>query len=181
MKNRICVFLGLGLFALVAFYGCRPDPKPDIRGAQHAKEKAEGYHSDVMAAPEWKEALQAWEEAQAALQKGEYPRPQFRKAKALFDKTIAAAQANGRVMEKEIQSIQNEIDEKYMKVNPIYKRGGLKPKIQKELKPLLDQVAINSGAIKDLIVHFNYLQAKEKVLETQKIMLEAEKLALKVS
>jgi hypothetical protein len=174
MKKLIRFCLVVSLSASIAFYGCRPDPQSDIRAAQHAMEKAKGFHSEILAPAEWKEAIQAWEEAQAVQRKGEYPREYFRKAKALFDKTIAAAEAKGLEMQKEISDIQKTINESYLKVKATLKEGRVKPNIVKELDPVLKDVAIESSTIKDLIMHFEYTQAKEKVLETQKKMFDAE-------
>jgi hypothetical protein len=176
MNHSIRFFLGFSLLALFAFCGCKADPQPDIRAAQRAMEKARDFHSEELAAPEWKEALQAWQEAQEALKKGDPPIPYFRKAKTLFEKTIVTAEANGLVIQKKIEEIQNSINESYMKARAALKKGSIKPAIEKDLEPLLDDIAIDSSSVRDLIMHGDYTRAKELVLATQKKMQDAERL-----
>jgi hypothetical protein len=174
MKNLIRFFLGFGFLASIAFYGCQADPQQEIKAARRAMEEAKDFHSEELAATEWKEAMQAWEEAQSALKKGDHPKDYFQKARVLFEKTITAAQAKGSAMEKEIDEVQKTINESYLKVKATLKEGRIKPKIQKELKPLLDEVAIDSSSVKDLIMHSDYTQAMAKVCDTQKKMRNAE-------
>jgi hypothetical protein len=175
MKNLIRFFLGFSLLASIVFCGCQANPQQEIKTAQRAMEEAKAFHSEELAATEWKEAMQAWEEAQSALKKGDHPKDYFQKARVLFEKTIAAAQAKGSVMEKEINEVQKTINESYLKVKAALKQGQIKPKIQKELKPILDEVAIDSSSVKDLIMHSDYTQAMAKVHDTQKKMLNVEK------
>jgi hypothetical protein len=174
MRNLIRFVLGFSLLALIAFCGCKADPQPDIKAAQRALDKARDYHSEVLAPAEWKEALQAWEEAEAALKKGDASIPHFQKAKTLFEKTIKASQGNGLAMGKEIDEVQNDINDRYMKLKATLEKGKIKPKIMKELKPILDEVSIDSSAVKDLIMQFDYPQAREKVLATREKMHNAE-------
>jgi hypothetical protein len=175
MKNSICFFLGFGLLTSIAFYGCNSDLQPEIRAAQRALDKARDFHSEELAPTEWKESLQAWEEVQTALKKGDHPRVSLQKAKAQFDKTIAAAEAKGLTMKKEILEIQKPINESYMKIKAATReKGRIKPNILKELNPILDEVAIDSSSVKDLVMHGDYPQAMAKVLDTQKKMLNAE-------
>jgi hypothetical protein len=174
MKNSIRFFIGISLLASIAFYGCQANPQQEIKAAQRAMEEAKDFHSEELAATEWKEAMQAWEEAQTALKKGDHPKEYFQKAKAQFEKTIVAAQARGSVMEKEIDEVQKTINESYLRTKAALSKGKIKPKIQKELKPLLDEVAIDSSSVKDLIMHSDFTQAMAKVYDTQKKMRDAE-------
>jgi hypothetical protein len=175
MKNLICFFLGFGLLASIAFYGCTANLQPEIKAAQRALDKAKDYHAEELAPTEWKESLQAWEEAQAAIKKGDHPRVYLQKARAQFEKTITAAEANGLAMKKEIDGIQKTINGSYIKIRAATReKGRIKPKILKELNPMLDEVAIGSSSVKDLIMHGDYPQAMAKVLDTQKKMRDAE-------
>jgi hypothetical protein len=176
MKNRIRYFLGFGLLALIAFYGCKSDPNPDIKKAQRAKENAEAFHSEELAAPEWKEALQAWEKAQAELKKNGSPIPDLRKAKTLFDKAAKVADANGNAMEPEIAHIQKEINQSYLKVKEALENGRIAPKVKKEVEPLLSEVQDGSATVRDLVMHCDWNRAKARVLDTQEKMLNAERM-----
>jgi hypothetical protein len=138
-------------------------------------EEAKAFHSEELAATEWKEGMQAWDEAQSALKKGDHPKEYFQKARSLFDKTIAAARTRGSAMEKEITEVQKTINESYLRVKAALNKGRVKPKIQKELKPVLDEVAIDSGSVEDLVMHSDYTQAIAKVYDAQKKMLNVEK------
>jgi hypothetical protein len=175
MKSLIRFLLGFGILASIAFCGCQANPQQEIKVAQRAMEEAKDFHSEELAATEWKEAMQAWEEAQAALKKGDHPKDYFQKARSLFVKTIAAAQTRGAAMDKEINEVQKTINESYLRVKAALNKGPAKPKIQKELKPLLDEVAIDSSSVKDLIMHSDYTQAIAKVYDTKKKMLNIEK------
>jgi hypothetical protein len=174
MKNLTRFFLGFGLLVVIIFCGCNADPQADIRGAQRAMEKAKDLHAEELATPEWKEALQAWEEGQAVLAKGKSSKAYFYKAKGLFEKARLAAEIKGAAIAKEIGEIQKAINESYMKAKAALEKGRVKPKILKELKPMLIEVAVDSSSVKDLLMECDYSQAKTKVLETQQKMLNAE-------
>jgi hypothetical protein len=174
MKNLIWFFIGVSLFALIACYGCNSDPQMDIKAAQRAMEKAKDFRAEELAASDWKEAMQAWDEAQAVFAKGKSSRTSFRKAKAQFDKATTVAEVNGAAMVKEIGNIQKTINERYMQIKATLAKGKVKPKIQKELKPMLLEVAVDSSEVKDLIMHGDYPKAKIKVLEIENKMLSVD-------
>jgi len=175
MKNWIRYFFSFGLLASIAFYGCKSDPKPEIEKAQRAKEKAEGFHSAEFAAPEWKEAMQVWEEAQADIKKGRSPKANLQKAKALFEKAAAIADTNGHAMKPEIARIQSEINQSYIKVKEALGNSRIAPKVRKEVEPLLKDVVDGSATVRDLVMQGDWNQAKARVLDTQEKMLEAER------
>jgi hypothetical protein len=174
MKNLFRFFLGFSFLALIACNGCNSDPQMDIKAAQRAMEKAKDFHAEELAASDWKEAMQAWDEAQAVFTKGKSSRAYFRKAKASFDKATAVAEVNGTAMVKEIGNIQKTINERYMQIKATLANGRVKPKIQKELKPMLVEVAVDSSEVKDLIMHGDYPKAKLKVLDIENKMLLVE-------
>jgi hypothetical protein len=176
MKNSIRFFLGFSLFISIGFYGCRENPQPEIKAAQRELDKARGFHSEALAATEWKEAMQAWEEAQAAYKKGDDPVPYFKKARALFEKTTLAAQAKGLEIEKEIDKVQKTINESYLKIKADLAKSRIKPKIKKEVESLLMEVANGSSSVGYLTMHGDYPQAQAKILDTKKKMLDAEML-----
>jgi hypothetical protein len=174
MKSSIRFFLGFSALIWIACFGCNSNPQADIKAAQHAMENAKDFRAEELAASDWKEALQVWEEGQTALAKGQSSKAYFRKAKALFEKTEATAKANGDAMKKEIQGVQKTINEQYMKVRAAIEQSRSKSKIQKQFKPMLDEVAVGSSSVGDLIMQGDYPKAKTMIQDIQKKMSDVE-------
>jgi hypothetical protein len=174
MKISIRLSLCLCVLTWIACYGCNLNPQADIKAAQKALEKAKDFHAEELAAPDWKDAMNLWDEAQGALAKGKSSRALFREARTRFEKATAIAKANGDAMKKEIADIQKTINDQYRKARADLEKSRSKSKIQKQLKPMLDEVAVGSSSVGDLIMQGDYPKAKAMIQNVQKKMLDAE-------
>jgi len=140
-------------------------------------DKAEGFHAQELAPSEWSEAEQTWRQAQTAIAEGRSAKAGLRKAKAQFNKSTAVAEANGKVMAKEISEMQTEINQRYLRIKAALKEGKPNLKVQKELDPILMEIALNASSIEDLNMHLDYMKAKAIAQDTLKKVEDAEHIA----
>jgi hypothetical protein len=72
MKRSFILFLFLTLTLMFLFAGCSTRPDDQIARAEDAMKKAQEQHAEFFAPEDWNAAKQAWDQAQAKLEKKSY-------------------------------------------------------------------------------------------------------------
>jgi hypothetical protein len=176
MKCFIRFFLIFSFMALIACCSCGPTIESEVRGAQQAMEKAQSFRADELAPSDWEDAMLTWKQAQAAVAERRSAKTLLRKAKSQFNKAAETAEANGKAMAKEVGDLQVKINKRYQGIKAALAAGKPNSKIEKELEPLLMEVALNSSSIENMNMHWDYVKAKSLAQNTLRTVETAEQM-----
>ncbi len=175
MKNSIRFFVGMSLLVLmVCCYSCGENSEAEMKQAQQAMEKAKSLFAEDLASSNWKEAMQVWEQGQAAVKEGKPAKTYFLRAKSRFEKTAAIAKAAGDIMSRDVQAMQVAITERLSKVQAALDRGKLPSKVQSQIKPIVAEVEEGSASIDILIGQRDFIKAKALAKDVQSKVYSAE-------
>ncbi len=125
--------VAIGIVLLLCCYACGK-PQEQIDAAQKAIDQAKEQHAEEFAAKEWNDAQQAWSQAQAAVDAGNYSQASSLLLKAKSRAEHARDLAKGRRDElmKEVTGLQKTIDIRYGAVKTKLETAKLSPKQKKE-------------------------------------------------
>jgi hypothetical protein len=174
MKNSIRFFIGFSLLVLIACYGCSENSEEEMKAAQAAMDNAKSFHAEELAASNWKDAMQAWDEGDAAVKQGKPAKTFFLRARSRFEKTAAIAKARQDILSKEVQEMQQTISERIAKVQTALESGRLIPGVQTQIKPLMTDVKSGAASLDNLVSQQDYLKARELAKEIQTKIYNAE-------
>jgi hypothetical protein len=175
MKNSIRFFIGFSLLVLIGCYSCGVEnSEAEMKAAQQAMDNAKSLHAEDLATSNWNEAMQAWDQGQAAVKEGKPAKTFFIRAKSRFDKTATIAKAHRDEISKEISDMQVTINERYAKVKTALEGGKLASRVQKQIKPIAAEVEAGNTSINDLVSQGDYLKARATAREVQKKVYNAE-------
>jgi len=174
MKSSTRFFVGFTILVLLGFYGCGSNSDVEMKAAQQAMENAKSLGAEELAASNWLEAMQAWEQGQAAVAEGKSAKTYFIRAKSRFEKTATIAKSNRDAVAREISDLQAKIDDRFMKIKAAIDKGKVSSRVQKQLNPILTEVDSGLTSIEELIGQGNYLKARTTAQEIQKKVFNAE-------
>jgi hypothetical protein len=176
MRISARFFVGFGLFILLICHGCGGvNYEAEMKEAQQAMDKAKSLHGEDLAPSNWKEAMQTWEQAQAAAKEGKSSsKTIFLRAKNRFEKTSAIAKSSGDTMAKDIGSMQEAINTRSSKMKAALNGGRLSGKARAQVKALAAEVDEGTAAIDNLMSQGDYLKARATAREVQKKAYDAE-------
>jgi hypothetical protein len=175
MKNPIRFFVACSLFILIACYSCSaPSSEAEMKAAQQAMDSAKSLHAEELAASNWGEAMQAWEQGQAAVKEGKSAKAYFIRAKSRFEKTAAIAKSQGETISREVSDMQLRIGERLSKIKTALVKGRLSSKIQKQIQPIADEAEKGKDSIDTLVSQKDYLKARTAAREIQAKLYNAE-------
>jgi hypothetical protein len=175
MKNSIRFFVAGSLFILIACYSCSvPSSEAEMKAAQQAMDNAKSLHAEDLAASNWEEAMQAWEQGQAAIKEGKSAKAFFIRAKSRFEKTAAIAKAQGETLSREVSDLQLRIGERLSKLKAALVKGRLSSKIQKQIQPIVDEAEKGKDSIDGLVSQGDFLKARTAAREIQAKLYNAE-------
>jgi hypothetical protein len=175
MKDSTRFFVGLGLLALIACLGCGPaSSEAEMKAAQDAMEEARNFSAEELAASDWNDALQAWEEAQTAVEQGKSAKTLFLTAKSRFEKTAKIAKSHHERISGEVSAMQEKIAERMEEIQSALDARLLSSRIQKEIKPILAEVEAGRVSINELLDQGSLLEASDLAREVQKKVYNAE-------
>jgi hypothetical protein len=178
MKNSIRFCVGSGLLILVACYGCGvPGSEAEIKAAQQAMDGAKSFHAESLAASNWNEAIQAWEQGQAAVKEGKSARTFFLRAKSRFEKTAAIAKSNGELMSREVSQMQTAINDVLSKIKADLEKGRISAKLQKQFKPMVVEADQGIESLTKLVSEGDFLKAKTLARDIQSKLYNARLIA----
>jgi hypothetical protein len=175
MKNLIRFFVGISLLVLVVCYGCGVEnSEAEMKAAQTAMDNAKNIFAEDLAASNWAEAMQAWEQGQAAVKEGKPAKVYFLRAKSRFEKTVSIAKATGAGLAKEIASMQITIGERFAKVKSALDRGRVPAKIMNQVKPIAAEVEEGTASVESLASQGSYVKATVLARDIQTKIYKAE-------
>jgi hypothetical protein len=175
MKNSIRFFVGMSLLLLIVCYGCGvPKSDAEMKAAQTAMDNAKSVFAEDLAPSDWREAMQSWEQGQAAVTEGKPAKAYFLKAKSRFEKTASIAKATGADMAKEVKAIQLTVGERLAKLKLALDRGKMPAKILSQVKPLAAEVEEGTASVESLESQGNYLKARALARDIQAKVYKAE-------
>jgi hypothetical protein len=102
----------------------------------------------------------SWEQGQAAIQEGKSAKTFFLRAKSRFEKTAAIAKANGEVMAGDVSQMQRAIDDGLSKIKADLEKGRISAKIQKQVKPMVEEVEKGVESLNALVTDKDFMKAK---------------------
>jgi len=177
MKNSIRFFVGFSLLILIVLYGCGVEKsEAEMKAAQQAMDNARSFSAEELATANWQEAMQAWDQGQAAVKEGKPAKTFFLRAKSRFEKTAAIAKARRDAVSKEVSTMQQMINERCSVIKTALETGKLTPKVQNQLKPLMTDVDTGNQTIVSLISQGDYVKARSAALEVQKKVYNAQQI-----
>jgi len=175
MKSSIRFFVGFSLLILIVLYGCGVEKsEAEMKAAQQAMDNARSFAAEELAAANWQEAMQAWDQGQAAVKDGKPAKTFFLRAKSRFEKTAAIAKARRDDVAKEVSTMQQTINERCSVIKTALETGKLTPKVQNQIKPLMAEVDTGNQSIVSLVEKGDYLKAKSTARDVQKKVYNAE-------
>jgi len=175
MKDSIRFFVGLSLLSLIACFGCGPaSSEAEMKAAQEAMEEARSFSAEELATSDWNDALQAWEEAQTAVEQGKSAKTLFLTAKSRFDKTAKIAKSHHERVLGEISEMQNTINERMQEIQSALDAQLLSSRAQKEIKPIMAEVEAGSASVNELLDQGSLLEASDLAREVQKKVYNAQ-------
>ncbi|HYK88373.1 MAG TPA: DUF4398 domain-containing protein [Acidobacteriota bacterium] len=125
----------LGLVLALCCFACGK-PTEQIALAQKAMDQAKEQRAEEFAAKEWNDAMQAWNQAQAALAKDSYSESSaaLLKAKTRFEKARDLAKGRREELLKEVTGLQKTIDIRYTAVKSSLETAKLSAKQKKDIE-----------------------------------------------
>ncbi len=175
MKNSTRFFIGFSLLVLLGYYGCSAGrPEAEINAAQKAMDNARSLHAEELATQNWNEAMDAWNQGDAAVKQGKPSKTFFVRAKSRFEKTATIAKSQRDIVAQDISNMQMSIAERYSKIQSALERGTMSSKAQKQIKPIIAEVQTGNESIENLISHGEYLKARATARDVQKKIYDVE-------
>ncbi len=174
MKISIRFFVGCSLLILIACCCCSTSSEAEMKAAQEAMDKARSLHADDLAASNWSDAIQVWEQGQAAAKQGKSAKTLFLRAKSRFDKAAVIAKSQGDTLSREISDMQIRIGERISNVKAALLKGRMSSKIQKQIQSLVAEVDKGVESLDGLVSQGDFLKAKNLAREIQGKIYNAE-------
>jgi hypothetical protein len=174
MKNSVRVFVGISLLVLALCSGCGENYQADMQAAQQAMDSAKAVFAEDLVPSDWKDAMKAWDQAQAAVKDGKPSVTFFKRAKSRFEKVAKQAKASGATMAEEINTMQTTISERLSKVRDQLDRGRVPGKVASQVKPIMTELQEGSATLDSLKSQGNYLKAKILAKDLQTKVYSAE-------
>jgi hypothetical protein len=168
MKNSTRFFVVCSLLMLVFCSSCgAPNYEKEKQAALQAMENAKSLHAEILAVSDWKEAMMAWEQGEAAVIEKKPAKTYYLKAKSRFEKTAAIAKSLGAALSQEISSIQLSINERLSKTKAAIERGRMSSRTLKQVQPLIDEAQKGAESLETLIGQGDLVKARTLAKETQ--------------
>ncbi|HTY62326.1 MAG TPA: hypothetical protein VMG30_08710 [Acidobacteriota bacterium] len=178
MKNSIGFFVVISLLILVACYSCgAPSSEAEMKAAQAAMDNAKSLHADTIAASSWNDAIVAWDQGEAAVKEGKSAKSFYLRAKSRFEKAAAIAKANGELMSREVSQMQVSIEDSLSKIKAELVKGRLSAKIQKQVKPMVEEAEKGLESLGKLVADKDFMKAKTLAKEIQAKVFNARLIA----
>jgi hypothetical protein len=175
MKNSTRFFVGCSLLILIFFYGCGvPSSEVEMKAAQQAMDNAKSLHAEDLAASNWSEAMQAWEQGQAAVKEGKSAKVFFIRAKSRFEKTAVIAKSQRDGLSRDVSEMQIRIGERLSNIKAALAKGRLSSKVQKQVQSITEEAEKGKDSIDTLVSQGDFLKARTLAREAQAKIYNAE-------
>ncbi len=176
MKHPFLFTVALLAIALI-FPGCSSPPTEQVQAAQKAMQQAKEQHADEFAAADWKNAQQAWNDAQSLISKQKYADAGtlLMRAKSRFDKARDIARAKREELRRDIEGKRKTIDARYDSLKSTLAAGKISPAAKKKINESCQDIDKNIDKLKLLFEQEDYTQALNTAMVTMRQVYEAEK------
>lgn len=177
MKYSYLVLISLSLLLFVTFSGCSSKPVEQIELAQKAMDEAKEQHAEEFAQADWKNAQQAWEDAQTLIAKQKYADAGtlLLRAKSRFEKARDIARSKREDLRREIDGMQKTIETRYGSLKTAMAAAKLPPTIKKSLDESCGSIDKAIEKLRTELGQGEYSQAKYTAQTTMRQVYEAEK------
>jgi hypothetical protein len=154
-------FLPIGVLLALFAAGCTGKPEEQIKLAEKAMQQAKEQRAAEFAPDEWRQGQEAWDEAQAKIQKGEYGgvSTTLLKAKTRFERARDLAQGKREALLREVQGRQKTVDLRYQRVKENMQTAKLSPQTRKELEETFAEIDKSITKFKEQMDQGDYTQA----------------------
>jgi hypothetical protein len=176
MKSRRYL-IAIGLVLLLLCVACG-QPTEQIQLAQKAMDQAKEQRAEEFAAKEWSDAMQAWNQAQAALAKNSYSESSaaLLKAKTRFEKARDIAKGRREELLREVTGLQKTIDIRYNGVKTNLQTAKISAKQKKEIEDSCKEIDQAIEKLKSQINSGDLSPAKYTAQTTLRAVYDAEKM-----
>jgi hypothetical protein len=178
MKKSMRFFLGIGLLVLIACSSCSENSEVQMKEAQQAMEKAKSVFAEELAASDWQNAMEAWDQAQAAVKEGKPAKNHFITAKSRFDKTYAIAKSKGETLSRDVQNGLVGINDRLGKIKAVLDSSRTSSKLRNEVKPMVQDLEVEVASVDSLLSQGNSLKASQLAREVQANLSKAERILI---
>ncbi len=177
MDSSRRIALPMILLLIITFLSCASKPEEQIQLAQKAMDQAKEQYAQEFAPTDWKNAVQAWEDAQGLIARESYgeARPLLLRAKSRFEKARDIAKGRRDELFKEIQGIQKAIDIRYRGVKTTLETAKLSTKAKKSLEDACKDIDSAIEKLNAEVASGDYTPAKFTAQRTLRAVYEAEK------
>ncbi len=177
MRYARLVLFSLSLSLTLALAGCSSKPTEQLELAQKAMDQAKEQHAEEFAPADWKNAQQAWEDAQSLIAKQKYADAGslLLRAKSRFEKARDIAKSKRDDLRREIDGMQKTIDTRYGSLKTGLSAAKLPPSVKKSLDESCGNIDRAIQKLHTELEQGEYSQAKYTAQTTMRQVYEAEK------
>jgi hypothetical protein len=177
MKRSFILSLFLTLTLMFLFAGCSTRPDDQIARADEAMKKAQEQHAEYFAPEDWNAAKQAWDQAQAKLEKKSYGEANtlLLKAQTRFRKSADIATGKRQDAIREIEGFQKTAELRCKALREATDKSKLAPAKKKTFEETCKDIEQKLSQVKTKLDGGEYQDAKflaqttlRQVWETQK-------------
>ena len=178
-----CVAAFGALLPVVFCLSCASRPDEAIKLAQTAMDEAKQVQASDLAPGDWKVAQKAWDDAQEALSKQQYPRAAslLATAKSRFGKAQAIAKANGEAVGKEVNALQNTVNKRLTSLRSSLATTRASSRTMADLKQICQEAESASSKFNDEVLGGQLIKARASGQAALQKLQAAEKLLLSAS
>ena len=175
MKSSKGFFICFGLLILFVCSSCGSgNYEEEMNAAQQAMDKAKSIRTEDHAPADWKEAVQAWDQAQTAVKENKPAKNLFLKARSRFEKATKIAESRRTTLSREVVDMQTSIDARFAKLKSDFEKARLKRAVRNKLQPVFTEVDECCASLSSLIEEEDYLEARTVAQDVNKKILNAE-------
>jgi len=177
MKHTLCRVVALTIVLALPFVSCSSPPTEQIQAAQKAMQQAQEQHAQEFAPADWKNAQQAWDDAQSLITRQKYADAAqlLMRAKSRFDKARDIARAKREDLRRDIEGKRKTIDTRYENLKSALSAQKLPPAAKKKLNESCQGIDQGADKLKLEFDQGDYTQALNTAMITMRQVYEAEK------
>ena len=177
MKHTPLTLVPLTFALSISFLACSSPPTEQLEAARKAMQQAKEQHADEFASSDWKNAQQAWDEAQSLIAKQKYTDAGelLIRAKSRFDKARDIARAKREELRKDIEGKRKTIDIRYEGLKSALAAEKFPPAAKKKLNESCQEIDKGIAKLKLEFDQGDYTLAMNTAMFTMRQVYEVEK------
>ena len=166
---NIRFYISLTLAVLLAAYGCSGSAKVEMTEARDAMEHAKKFNADKLAATDFQQAQQAWDNGQVAEKEGKTGKAKvlFTSAKIFFDKAADIAKSRKDALSRELGDMQVMIGKNFDQVEMDLSRNTLSSRQRRQVMEIVSEVEKDNDSIEELVTQGDLVRAVATAKDVQ--------------